>query len=1142
MFGKRGTAVLHAMILIVGLVVWTAGCGGGGGSNSFSSSPAPQPTTSNTSTGTNVSVQPADANGATPAKLTFSNVTQGGMTTLTMASTGLAPPAGFLVGNPALYFDLATTAVFSGTVSVCMNYTAITFVNSPRLFHYNGSAWVDVTTSVDTANHTVCGNVTSFSPFAIFQSATSPAITSAGSAAFTLGTVGSFTVTAIGFPTPALTEGGALPNGVTFTDNHDGTAKLSGTATATGNFPITITAHNGATPDTTQNFTLSVNQAPTITSVNSATFAVGAAGTFTVTATGFPAPTVSASGLPAGVTFNTATGVLSGMPSTSGTFPFIFTAHNGVGVDGIQDFTLTVTAATQATLTITGPSVVIYGATGTATVSGGSGTGAVSFNAGASTGCSVTGTTVSVTNASGTCTLVATKAGDDSYSPATSALSTVVLNKATPTIKILNGNTDVTGQTSTFTYNGGLQGLTATVTGAGSDSLSITSLTYDGSSIAPANVKVVNNAIASYNVVASYGGNNNYNSASASSSELINRATAVISVTGYRVTYDGQAHTATGTATGVESTPANLSSLFTLSGTTHTETGIYNGDAWTFSGNNNYNPANGTINDAISMAGSTMTVDCTAGAPYTYTGSPLTPCTAVAAGAGNLSVQLTPIYSNNINAGTASVTADYTGDANHSASTGGGSFVIGKATPTITWANPASITYGTALGGTQLNASAAGVLGSFAYTQPAGTLLNAGASQTLSATFTPNDTTNYTTQTATVTITVSKASSTVNVDCTAGAPFIYTGSPLTPCTAVATGAGNLSVQLTPSYSNNINAGTASVTADYTGDTNHSASTGSGGFVIGKATPTITWANPANITYGAALTSAQLNASASVPGNLTYTPAAGAVLSTGNQMLNGEVHPHRHVELPDRDQFGERQCDSGGADGDGAERCSHLWSSESGVQRNHHRPRQRRHAEHGERKSQPEHDSYTSLGRGQLCDHRHFGIAGGSQLYLHLRERHADSERRCVDCNGAERLACLWSSESNVYREHHRPRQRRYAERGERKSQPEHDGDTSFRSGQLCDHRQCGNADGNQLHLQLRTRHADGERGCVDSDSAERCAGVWGGEPHVQREYHRPRQRRHAERGERKSQPEHDSYTSLGRGQLCDHRHFGIAGG
>ena len=48
----------------------------------------------------------------------------------------------------------------------------------------------------------------------------------------------------------------------------------------------------------------------------------------------------------------------------------------------------------------------------------------------------------------------------------------------------------------------------------------------------------------------------------------------------------------------------------------------------------------------------------------------------------------------------------------------------------------------------------------------------------------------------------------------------------------------------------------------------------------KATPTITWSTPADITYGTALSATQLNATASVPGTFVYTPAAGTVLNAG----------------------------------------------------------------------------------------------------------------------------------------------------------------------------------------------------------------------------------------------------------------------
>lgn len=89
-------------------------------------------------------------------------------------------------------------------------------------------------------------------------------ITSANSASFLVGTAGSFTVTATGSPTPSLMETGALPSPVTFRDNGNGTATLSGIPAAgtAGSYPITITASNGVGTATTQSFTLIVNPEP----------------------------------------------------------------------------------------------------------------------------------------------------------------------------------------------------------------------------------------------------------------------------------------------------------------------------------------------------------------------------------------------------------------------------------------------------------------------------------------------------------------------------------------------------------------------------------------------------------------------------------------------------------------------------------------------------------------------------------------------------------------------------------------------------------------------------------------------------------------------------------------------------------------
>src|SRR4051794_41752860 len=83
-----------------------------------------------------------------------------------------------------------------------------------------------------------------------------------------------------------------------------------------------------------------------------------------------------------------------------------------------------------------------------------------------------------------------------------------------------------------------------------------------------------------------------------------------------------------------------------------------------------------------------------------------------------------------------------------------------KGTATITWLTPADITYGTALGATQLNATAT-VPGTFVYTPASSAILNAGAAQTLSVTFTPTDAANYTSTTRTVAINVVKGTSTI---------------------------------------------------------------------------------------------------------------------------------------------------------------------------------------------------------------------------------------------------------------------------------------------------------------------------------------------------------------------------------------------
>jgi hypothetical protein len=106
-----------------------------------------------------------------------------------------------------------------------------------------------------------------------------------------------------------------------------------------------VTATNGIGTEAQETFTLIVNEPPTITSAATTHFTASAADSFTVKAKGYPAPTFSVTGtLPTGVTFDGATGVLSGTPKTSLTesYSVKFIATNGIGVPTTQTFRILV--------------------------------------------------------------------------------------------------------------------------------------------------------------------------------------------------------------------------------------------------------------------------------------------------------------------------------------------------------------------------------------------------------------------------------------------------------------------------------------------------------------------------------------------------------------------------------------------------------------------------------------------------------------------------------------------------------------------------------------------------------------------------------------------------------------------------------
>jgi Flp pilus assembly CpaE family ATPase len=212
---------------------------------------------------------------------------------------------------------------------------------------------------------------------------------------------------------------------------------------------------------------------------------------------------------------------------------------------------------------------------------------------------------------------------------------------------------------------------------------------------------------------------------------------------------------------------------------------------------------------------------------------------------------------------------------------------VAKATPAVTWSAPAPIAYGVPLSATQLNASAS-VSGKFDYAPTAGEVLSAGT-HTLTATFTPTDSTDYAPVQASVSLAVSKAKPTM-ITWAAPAPIAH-GVQLGAAQLNATASLPGKFVYTPAAQEVLATGTHTLSVTFTpADANFPSAEASVSLTVTKATPAITWVTPGAISYGTALGAAQLNATASVAGSFVYTPGLGETLSAGTHTLSAVFTP------------------------------------------------------------------------------------------------------------------------------------------------------------------------------------------------------------------------------------------------------------
>jgi hypothetical protein len=250
----------------------------------------------------------------------------------------------------------------------------------------------------------------------------------------------------------------------------------------------------------------------------------------------------------------------------------------------------------------------------------------------------------------GTYTVDASYAGAAKYEPATAPQKTFKITQAVPSVALTcTASQDFTGSD--------LNPCTTSATGVGGEGPLTPApvVTYTPS---PAN------AVGHYTAVANFAATQNYFAASSAEKTFKIMGTPTVTIS----------CPASMTYTGAAIQPCTASAI---------NVGSYTVGAH-FDGNDLYHPADAAVPGTFSItkAATTTTVNCPA--TIGFSGAPRTPCTATATGPGGLSQALTGlVYTDNVNPGTASVSAAYAGGANHLASSGTGSFTI--TAPPATW-------------------------------------------------------------------------------------------------------------------------------------------------------------------------------------------------------------------------------------------------------------------------------------------------------------------------------------------------------------------------------------------------------------------------------------------------------------------------
>jgi Divergent InlB B-repeat domain/YDG domain/Bacterial Ig-like domain (group 3) len=796
-------------------------------------------------------------------------------------------------------YTLTYTAGANGTVTGTSPQTvasggsgsAVTAVPNTGYHFVN---WSDASTSNPRTDTNVTGNISVTANFAIN---TTPTITF-GAAPTPTYLGGNFTVSA----TTTNTDSGTL----TYSYVSGPCAFVSGaTFSSSGAGPCIVKADGAATT----NFTAaSAQQTVTIAKANQ-TITFGALGNKTFGDADFSVSATASSGLTVSFSSQTAS-----VCTVAGTTVHVVTAgtctirasqagDTNYSAAPNVDQSFTINTATQATLTaVATPSTVAFGSTSTLSSTGGSGGGAVTFSSGLSSGCSVTGTTLSVTDASGTCAVTATKAADTNFNLANSSALTVTLQKATATVTF--------GAAPTPTYLGG----NFTVS-AGTTNTQDPSLTYSwvsGPCALVSGATFSSSGAGTCVVKADGAATTNYNSATAQQSVTIAKAeqatiTAIVtpstlvyhdtaSLSGSGGSGSGSATFSVGASTGCMITGLSLS-VIDVSGTcavTLSRAGDLNYNAATSA------PVTVTLLKAEQF---TLTVDpvtVTFGSPrllHATGGSALVPVTFDSTGSTGCTVTSGGIATVTDATGTCTVTATNAGNNNYNPITSPPQSITlakGDQDAMIAVATPSTVAYGSTSTLSSTGGTTAGAVtfdaGSSTGCSITGTTLSVtNASGTCDITATKAGDNNYNAATsAPLTVTMTKlaavitfgaaptaaypgadftvSASTTNTD-NSGVSYIRVSGPCTPVHGgvfTPTGVGTCVIEADGAASNNFEAAFNTQSVTITGAT-FTLTVTNGGH------GTVTSVHSSSINCGLDCTE---DYNAATPVSLTATPDAG----------------------------------------------------------------------------------------------------------------------------------------------------------------------------------------------------------------------------------------------------------------------------